>query len=121
MSSFHGLNWLSDFCFLCFFLLKKVVFLSKGCYKFIPTVFGPNANWLVQSAFKRFKRTHHVIKKWFPKCSQTFFLKVVKILRTHVFFLGVCVHNTIPNWKPQNREQKIVLWCFLENGSLTHF
>ncbi|CAL5419611.1 unnamed protein product [Camellia sinensis] len=25
---------------------------------FIPTVFGSNANWLVQSAFKRFKRTH---------------------------------------------------------------
>ncbi|CAL5419614.1 unnamed protein product [Camellia sinensis] len=36
-----------------------VVFLSKGCYRFIPTVFGPTANWLVQSAVKGFKRTHH--------------------------------------------------------------
>ncbi|CAL5350525.1 unnamed protein product [Camellia sinensis] len=36
----------------------EMVFPEKGCYRFIPTVFGPNANWLVQSAFKRFKRTH---------------------------------------------------------------
>ncbi|CAL5350507.1 unnamed protein product [Camellia sinensis] len=39
--------------------IQKKFMADHGCYKFIPIVFGPNANWLVQSAFKRFRRTHH--------------------------------------------------------------
>ncbi|CAL5419582.1 unnamed protein product [Camellia sinensis] len=39
--------------------IQQKFMAENGCYKFIPTVFGPNANWLVLSAFKRFKRTHH--------------------------------------------------------------